>query len=124
MPPAISGAFARWGQPGKSSPKTSRSPRALTRMGGRSEYDLRQIPRRGMTMRRTFQMGAMALLVLGLALRPVSAKEVTLRIKTPMAPPNWALLERALLRANTPACKEFFRHYFAERAYLLAVDRW
>jgi hypothetical protein len=66
----------------------------------------------------------MALLVLGLALPPVSAKEVALRIKTPMAPPNWALLERALLRANTAACKEFFRHYFDERGYLLCVERW
>jgi hypothetical protein len=41
-----------------------------------------------------------------------------------MSPPAWALLERALLRANTAACKEFFARYFDERGWLLCVERW
>jgi hypothetical protein len=41
-----------------------------------------------------------------------------------MAPPNWALLERELLRANAAACREFFGRYFDERGYLMCVERW
>ena len=50
--------------------------------------------------------------------------EATISIKTPMAPPAWALLERELLCANTAACKEFFGKYFDERGYLVCVARW
>lgn len=49
---------------------------------------------------------------------------MTLRIETPMAPPDWALLERALLRANADACRRFREKYFDERGYLLCVPRW
>ena len=47
-----------------------------------------------------------------------------LSIDTPVAPPEWALLERELIRANTVACTEFFQKYFDERGYLLCVERW
>jgi hypothetical protein len=47
-----------------------------------------------------------------------------LRIETPMPPPEWALLERELFRANTAACEEFFARYFDERGYLQCVERW
>lgn len=47
-----------------------------------------------------------------------------LSVETRMAPPEWALLERELLRANTAACQEFFARYFDERGYLLCVERW
>jgi hypothetical protein len=50
--------------------------------------------------------------------------ELTLHVKTPMAPPAWALLERELLRANAAACREFSERYFDERGYLLCVERW
>jgi hypothetical protein len=56
--------------------------------------------------------------------RPLRAAEVTLSVRTPMSPPAWALLERELLRANAAACREFYRHYFDERGYLLCVERW
>ena len=46
------------------------------------------------------------------------------RIDQPMSPPNWALLERELLRANTAACREFFHQYFDERGFLLCIERW
>ncbi len=56
---------------------------------------------------------------------PLHAEQsTTLRIESPMPPPNWALLERELLRANTAACQEFFARYFDERGYLLCVERW
>ena len=53
-----------------------------------------------------------------------AAPPVTLRIESPMPPPDWALLERELLRANTAACQEFFARYFDERGHLLCVERW
>jgi hypothetical protein len=56
--------------------------------------------------------------------RVAAAKEATLRIETPMAPPSWALLERELLRASTRACEEFFKRYFDDRGYLECVERW
>lgn len=45
-------------------------------------------------------------------------------VKTPMAPPAWAVLERELLRANSAACREFFDKYFDNRGYLKCVERW
>lgn len=45
-------------------------------------------------------------------------------IDSPMIPPQWALLERELLRAETAACHAFYEHYFDERGYLLCVPRW
>ena len=47
-----------------------------------------------------------------------------LTISTPLASPNWALLQRHLLETNTAACEEFFDRYFDERGYLLCVERW
>lgn len=49
---------------------------------------------------------------------------MTINIETPMAPPQWALLERQLLKAQSDACVAFFEHYFDERGYLLCVPRW
>jgi hypothetical protein len=55
---------------------------------------------------------------------PSSRAEVTIRIRAPMVPPTWALLERELLRASERACAEFFDRYFDERGYLRCVERW
>ena len=46
------------------------------------------------------------------------------RVDRPMAPPEWALLERELFRANHRACAEFYERYFDERGYLQCVERW
>src|SRR5207244_13327678 len=53
-----------------------------------------------------------------------SGRDFVLSIDTPMTPPEWALLERELLRAHLPACREFFQRYFDERGYLECVERW
>jgi hypothetical protein len=77
-----------------------------------------------MTTRRAFLQSVSAL---GLAaLLPVAAfaQSAVIDVKTPMRPPEWALLERELFRANTAACEEFFNRYFDERGYLLAFVRW
>ena len=48
----------------------------------------------------------------------------TLTIDTPLPPPNWALLERELIHAQTLACEAFFDRYFDERGYLICIPRW
>ena len=53
-----------------------------------------------------------------------AAQPTTVRIQRTVSPPEWALLERQLLVANTAACREFFARYFDERGYLLCVERW
>jgi hypothetical protein len=53
----------------------------------------------------------------------LSAPEV-LVVDTPMAAPAWARLERQLLAANEPACREFFAKYYDQRGYLQAFLRW
>jgi len=77
-----------------------------------------------MTSRRRFLRTASALLLAAVASPVMAAAPATLEIKTPMAPPEWALLERELLKANAEACEAFFARYFDDRGYLLAVERW
>jgi hypothetical protein len=49
---------------------------------------------------------------------------MAIQIDTPMAPPEWALLERQLLKTQSDACEAFYDHYFDERGFLLCVPRW
>jgi hypothetical protein len=53
-----------------------------------------------------------------------AADDSPLVVDSPMPPPEWALLERELLRANTVACEEYFGRYFDDRGWLLCVERW
>ena len=53
-----------------------------------------------------------------------AAAPTTISIDTPMPAPRWAELERQILAANVPACREFFRKYYDERGYLQAFLRW
>ncbi|HCP99179.1 MAG TPA: hypothetical protein DIT99_00085, partial [Candidatus Latescibacteria bacterium] len=48
----------------------------------------------------------------------------TIDISSPMPPPPWACMERALMTSVTDACIAFYRKYFDERGYLLCVPRW
>ncbi|MEO1997004.1 MAG: hypothetical protein ABGZ17_17185, partial [Planctomycetaceae bacterium] len=61
-----------------------------------------------------------------LALLPVAMlpAETVVPIESPMVPPNWALLERALIAENSRACREFYDRYFDERGWLKCVERW
>lgn len=77
-----------------------------------------------MTSRRRFLRTASALLLAGVASPALARIPAALEITTPMAPPEWALLERALLKANAEACEAFFARYFDDRGFLLAVERW
>jgi len=48
----------------------------------------------------------------------------TIVVGTPMPPPSWALMERALLDANSQAVEEFAESYMDSRGYLLHTPRW
>lgn len=55
--------------------------------------------------------------------RPAFA-QVVLKVESPMAPPAWALMERALLDANSRAVEAFAAKYMDARGYLLHTPRW
>ncbi len=52
------------------------------------------------------------------------AQGQVLVVETPMEPPEWALLQRQLLDANSQACRVLAEHALDERGYLLHVPRW
>ena len=64
------------------------------------------------------------IVVLAFADSQARAQLSIIEVDSPMLPPEWALLERALLDANTAACREFYDRYFDERGFLLCVERW
>ena len=72
--------------------------------------------------RRTFvaAAGAMAFASRSMGAGP----RIELAIDTPMPAPEWALLQRELLRAHTQACEIFHAKYFDERHHLLCFPRW
>lgn len=53
-----------------------------------------------------------------------SSSQAPLRIDSPMAPPEWARLQRELLRTESEACAVFYRRYFDARGYFQCVERW
>ena len=53
-----------------------------------------------------------------------AAAEPAIHIESAMPPPGWALMERALLDANSRAVEEFAGQYLDERGYLLHTPRW
>jgi hypothetical protein len=56
--------------------------------------------------------------------RSPRAGDASIHISTRLAPPRWAVLQRQLLAANIPACREFFAKYFDDRGSLQCVVRW
>ncbi|KRC78385.1 hypothetical protein [Sphingomonas sp. Root241] len=44
--------------------------------------------------------------------------------RTPMAAPDWALLQRRLLQANAEACEAFYAKYVDRRDWLRVFERW
>jgi hypothetical protein len=51
-------------------------------------------------------------------------KHSTISIDTPVSPPQWALLQSELIRAQSRGCELFFNKYFDERGYLQCIPRW
>lgn len=63
---------------------------------------------------------AIWMVAMGVAL----AAPPAVKIEKPMAPPEWALAERALLKAYGDAAAEFAAKYVDERGYFRCVERW
>src|SRR5688572_9253156 len=61
---------------------------------------------------------------LSLTMLGVLCGEPALVINTPMPPPDWALLERDVLRFSSEGCERFADKYVDERGYLLHTIRW
>lgn len=68
--------------------------------------------------------GGMKTLVGSLLFAATLLAQPGLRVDTPMPPPDWALMERALLDANSEAVEEFADKYIDERGYLAHTMRW
>src|SRR5262245_11463902 len=79
-----------------------------------------------MLRRREFLAAAAATAFARPGLGAQSSAGVPARIDatTPAAAPEWALLQRELLRAHTEACEIFHAKYFDERNHLLCFPRW
>ena len=55
---------------------------------------------------------------------PLQGQIPTIKVETPESPPEWALLQRELLRAGSIAIERYADRYFDERGYLLSDVRW
>ncbi len=78
----------------------------------------------GMRASRRIAGVGFCLLLLGLDCSMTQAQEKLLVVDTPMEPPEWALLQRQLLEANSQACRVLAQHSLDDRGYLLHVPRW
>lgn len=77
--------------------------------------------------RRSFLFSTTALCLTAAVGAPLAAQMMArplLEITTPMAPPDWALLERELIECQTDACQAFFDRYFDANGFLTAIERW
>jgi len=77
-----------------------------------------------MTSRRRFLGSASALLLTAFAAPAFAFASTVVEARTPMAAPDWALLQRQVLPAQPAASGGFYARYLDERGYLLAMERW
>src|SRR5436190_12904892 len=77
-----------------------------------------------MKLQSTLSLILMALAPAALLPAQTVRSELTIHVRTPMAPPSWALLERELLRYNSMAVERFAAKYIDERGYLAHTPRW
>ncbi|MFT4090174.1 MAG: hypothetical protein QM645_05540 [Asticcacaulis sp.] len=68
--------------------------------------------------------GALALMAVAAPVAVRAAPDITARVSTPMAAPEWALLQRKALRMQSEAVEAFYDRYFDERGYFLCFERW
>ncbi|MFC1539389.1 hypothetical protein ACFL6H_08190 [Candidatus Latescibacterota bacterium] len=50
--------------------------------------------------------------------------QTIIEIETPMSPPDWAIMERELLKSSSDAVEEFAEAFLDDRGYLLHTPRW
>jgi len=71
--------------------------------------------------RRSLLLGGAAATLVSAAAR---AGRVQLAVTTPVAPPEWAMLQRRLIARNAEACEAFYAHYVDGRDRLKVFERW
>ncbi len=59
-----------------------------------------------------------------LSVLAIGANAETIAIDSPLAPPGWALAERALIKENASAAAEFAAKYIDPRGHFRGVERW
>ncbi|RVT93156.1 hypothetical protein [Sphingomonas crocodyli] len=75
--------------------------------------------------RRDVLRGVVAIGLTSVATTAAQAAPILLEISEPMPSPEWALLQRAVLDAQTTACETFFARYFdPNTGYFRAIERW
>src|SRR5262245_3592629 len=62
--------------------------------------------------------------LLFIAVLATAANAESIVIASPMAPPDWALAQRALIRENVAAAVEFAAKYIDPRGHFRGVERW
>ena len=67
---------------------------------------------------------SLVVLLIGASSLAAAAAPAAIAVDTPMPAPAWARLERQILAASVPACREFFQKYYDDRGYLQAFLRW
>jgi hypothetical protein len=65
-----------------------------------------------------------ATILLLMAVLAATANAESIVIVSPMAPPDWALAQRALIRENAAAAAEFAAKYTDTRGHFRGVERW
>src|SRR5688572_6711334 len=73
--------------------------------------------------RATMKLAA-ALIALLAVIAARAAEPRVIAVTSAMPAPEWAKLERELLAAQGPACREFFEKYFDAKGYLQCFVRW
>ena len=73
---------------------------------------------------RRFAFSVFSLLTVLLFMTGIVQAQTHIEIKTPMIPPNWAFLERELLRASAEGCNEFAERYLDDRGFLKCREHW
>jgi hypothetical protein len=63
-------------------------------------------------------------LLCSLCLAAAASAQVVIRVERPMPPPEWALLQRALLRAYGDAAREFAGKFLDDRGWMRCIERW
>ncbi len=77
-----------------------------------------------MMLRRDWLAAAGSLPLVPLLATAAAPAGPVLNIDSPMGPPEWALLQRELLRVQGDAVQAFYERYFDERGHFQCFERW
>ncbi|MFC1541926.1 hypothetical protein ACFL50_05710 [Candidatus Latescibacterota bacterium] len=73
---------------------------------------------------RYFSVFLILLITANLTFSQVIQPQTIIEIETRMSPPDWALMERELLKSSSDAVEKFAEAFLDDRGYLLHTPRW